>query len=121
MKLCRLCGPVGHRHLTGKVFRIYFRVFDAHIEVSVSSPVRLERIKELVLRFILTARCVDLDEVLIGKGDLRIFVDHFRVGMGRKVVGKEPVVLYIFAVISLGICEPEGALFQPLVQSIPQC
>src|SRR5262249_31074694 len=51
---------------------------------------------------------------------LRILVDHRGVGMGRRVVGIEPVIFDILAMIALQIGEAKGAFLEDAVLAVPE-
>ena len=66
-------------------------------------------------------RCaIARDEVVVREGPLRVLVQHPHVGMGRRRVEVEVVLLDVLAVVALGPGQAEEALLQDRVLPVPQ-
>jgi hypothetical protein len=61
-----------------------------------------------------------LDEPIVGKRPLRIFIEHLEVRMRRRGVEVVVKLFDVFAVISLAVREAEKALFQNWIFPIPE-
>ena len=59
------------------------------------------------------------DEIVVGKGTLRILVERPHVGVGRRAVEVVPEFLHVLAVVALGVGEPEHPLLQDRVAAVP--
>ena len=94
------------------------RVLDDHVEVAVL--VEDAGVQELVLHLLLAAAPVRGDELRVREGPLRILVLDFQVGMRRRAVEVEPVLLDVLAVVALGVGEAEHPLLQDRVGAVPQ-
>ena len=119
MDLRRVRAAIGHRDAGVDVFGIRLGVFDLNVEVALLQPLILERIEQFVFADTLAAAAVRAQQVLVGKGGVRVLVDHGRVGVRRQVVGVEPVVLDVFAVIAFLVGQTVGPLFENRVLSVP--
>jgi hypothetical protein len=94
------------------------RVFDEHVEVAVG--VEDSRVEQLVFRFAATACAVLLHQVRIRKSRLRVLVQELHVGMGRRAVEVEVVLLHVLAVVALAVGEAEQPFLQDRVAPVPQ-
>ncbi len=102
------------------VFRPGFGIFDEDIEVAVF--IEDSRVQQFVLRraHLPPAAPVFFQQFLVRKLALRILVQHLHVTVGRRVVEIEPVFLGVLAVVAFVAREPEHALFEDGIASIPQ-
>ena len=91
-----------------------------HEDIEVAIPVEDASINQLVLRFSATAPPVRLNQIRIWKFTLRIFVEHLHVGVGRRTVDVEVVLLDIFAVVPLTVGQAEHALLEDGILAIPK-
>ena len=66
------------------------------------------------------ALAVFLDQLVVRKCRLRIFVEILQVGTGRRRVEVEVILLYVFAVIAFVVRQAEEALFQNRIFSVPE-
>src|SRR5207249_1535182 len=78
------------------------------------------RVEQLKRALVFPAPRIFLDELLIRKLRLRVFVERLRVGMRRRGVEVEILLFHILAVISLRIAQTKKALFQNRVATIPK-
>ena len=111
---------IDHRDAAEDVLGVRLGVLDEHVEVPVGGEDVGHGIEQLELRLPLASRSVGLDERLVREGDLRILVDHFHVGVRRRAVEVEVVLLHVLAVVALLIAEAERALLQERVLLVPQ-
>ena len=91
------------------VVRRRFGVFEEHIEVA--TLIENAGIDEFVFLFQTRAASIFLDEVLIGKFLLRVFVEAAHEGMRGRVREVVVVVLDVLTVVALRVGEPERAFF----------
>src|SRR6185437_7741415 len=77
-------------------------------------------IEQLILELMPVALAIGRHELGIGIGLLWIFVEIAHVGMCRRIVEVEVVLLHILAVIAFGIGETEQALLEDRVLAVPQ-
>ena len=115
-----LRAAVGHRDAGIEFFRCGFGVFDLHVEIALLHPLILERVVEFVFADVLAAVAVRPQQIVVGEGGLRILVDHGRVGVSRQVVGVEPVVLDVLAVVAVLVGQPVGTLLEYRIAAVPQ-
>ncbi len=104
-----------HQH----VFGIGLGVLHEHVEVSVLR----ERagVEQLVLEVVARPPGVGRDEIRIGVLALRIFVQTLHVGVGRRAIEVEVVLLDVLAVIPLAVGQSEQALLQDRIALVPHC
>ena len=91
-----------------------------HLDVEVSVFVKDSRVEQFVLRLKMGAPAVFGQQILIGECCLRIFVEPFAVGMGRRRVEIVVELLDVLAVVALRTGETEEALLEDRVISIPE-
>src|SRR5260370_26498845 len=113
-----LGSAVVRSHEHEDVFRRGFRIFHEDVEVAVIGENAGVQQFEFELRPV--AAAVFLEQSRVRKFRLRIFVEHFQVGMGRGSVQIVINLLHVLAVIALGIGEAEEALLEERVFAIPQ-
>ena len=117
--LRRFRTAIVHGDSDQHVFGIGLGVFDKHIEVAV--VVEDARIQQLVLELFPGAARIGLHQIAIREFRLRILVEILHVGMRRRAVEIEVVLLDVLAVIAFAVGQSEQALFQDRVASVPQC
>ena len=94
------------------------RILDEHVEVAVG--VEYARVEQLVFRFAAAARAVLLHQVRVRESRLRVLVQELHVGMGRRAVEVEVVLLDVLAVVALAVGETEQPLLQDRVAPVPE-
>ena len=114
-------AAIGHGDAAEEILWRRLGVLHRDIEIALRQPLFTQGIEEFILAGVLAAALVRAQQVRVGKRRLRILVDHRCVGMGGQIVGVEPVVLDVLAVVALLVGQTVGALFENLVASIPQC
>ncbi len=78
------------------------------------------RVEQFVLHLIPPPRMAGLDQICVGVGGLRIFVEILHVRVSRRTVEIKVILLHVLAMITLTVGQAEQALFQNRVFSIPQ-
>jgi hypothetical protein len=88
----------------------------------VEIPVVVEHagVEQLVLHVELAAARVGGGEIVVWKCRLRILVEALHVGMRRRAVEVEPILLDVLAVVALTVREPEHPLLEDRVRAIPE-
>jgi hypothetical protein len=102
------------------VVGVRLRVLDGHVEVAVVAERRANRVEQLILRRVGAAAGVFVDEIGVRKRDLRILVEHPRIGVRRRVIEIEVVLLDVLAVVAFGVREAEQPLLQDGVTLVPE-
>ena len=110
----RLCTVIRMSTSSG----LFFGVFHEHVEISVI--VEDTGIEQFVFELLPRSPPVGLDQVPVGKLALRVLVEVLHVGVRRRAVEVEVVLLHILAMIALVVREPEQALLQDRVALVPQ-
>lgn len=100
------------------VFGRIFDVFDEDIEVAII--VEEAGVGEFVFEFVAAALAVGRDELVVGVGGLRIFVEIFHPRMRRRAVEVVITFLHVFTVIAFAVGEAEEALFEDGIFSVPK-
>ena len=100
------------------VFRAFLGVLDKHVKVAVL--VEDAGIEQLVLELFARSPPVRLDQVAVGILPLRILVEVLHVGVRRRAVDVEVILLDILAMVALAVGEPKQALLQDRVALVPQ-
>ena len=116
-QLGRFRAPVDHADPDQHLFRRRLGVLDEDIEVAV--PVEEPGVEQLVLHLLAAAGAVHPDQIVVGKGILRVFVQQLQVGAGRGGVEVEVVLLHVLAVVALGVGQPEQPLLEDRVTPVP--
>ena len=93
-------------------------VLDDDVEVAV--VVEDAGVEQLVLGVELAAAGVGRHQVVVRERRLRILVERLQVGVRRRRVDVEPVLLGVLAVVALGVVEPEEALLDDRVGTVPE-
>jgi hypothetical protein len=93
-------------------------VLDEHIEIPV---VREDAgVQQFVLGRVRVATRVLRHQIRIGIGAMRILVQHLQVGMRRRRVQVEVVLLDVLAVVAFGIGQAEQSLLQNRIATVPK-
>src|SRR6266513_215302 len=100
------------------IFRRFLRILYEDVEV----PVLIEYsgIEQFILEFLARTAPIGLHQVSIRELRLWIFVEILHVGMSRRAVEIEAVLLYIFTVVSFAVRQSEKAFLQDGVFAVPQ-
>ncbi len=118
MQPCRLRASIVRGDPDEQVIGFRLGVFHEHIEV----PVVVENagIEQLVLEVLARAPLVGLDEVSIGILALGVFVQILHVGVRRRAVDVEVVLLDVLAVIAFAVGEAEQPLLENRIALVPE-
>jgi hypothetical protein len=116
----RIRTPVHRRDPAQHVLLAPLRILDHHVEIPTLRKRRPHRVDQLVLRLIPTPTTVLLDERPVGVGHLRVLVEHLRVGVRRRRVEVEIVLLDVLAVVALVAGEPEEAFLEDRIVLVPE-
>ena len=114
----RVRAAIAHADLDQNVGGRLFGVFHEDIEVAIL--VENASINQLVLRFGATASPIRLDQITIRKFTLWIFIEHLHVGVGRRTVDVEVVLLDVFAMVPLAVGQAKHSLLEYGILAIPQ-
>ena len=109
---------IRHGKTNQRVVRGILGVFREHVEVAV--VVKHARVGQFKLRIVPAPAPVLLDEPLIGKLGLRIFVERLAVRVRRRRVEVEITFLDVLAVVALRVGQAKQALLQNRIAPIPQ-
>ena len=110
MEARRLGAAIGHGDAHQDVVWRGLRIFD--LDVEVAAFVEQAGVLDLVLRVLERTAAVLRDESIVGKGRLRILVEHPHVGVRRDRVEVVVELLDILAMIALLVGKTEQALLQ---------
>ena len=113
-----LRAAVRHGDADRGIGRVRLGVF--HLDVEVAVIVEDARVEELVLGIRPTSTRIGRDEVVVGKGSLRVLVREAEVRVGRRGVLVEVVLLDVLAVVALSVRQPEQALLENRVAAVPE-
>ncbi len=112
-------GPaVGGGDLDADVVRVVLG--ELHEDVPVAVLLEDSGVEQLVLELGLGATSVHRHQVAVGEGGLRILVEHLGVGVGRRAVEVEVVLLDVLAVVPLAVGEAEHPLLEDRVLAVPE-
>ena len=114
----RLWAAVGGRDPDQDVVRVRLRVLDHDVEVAALAEDA--RVEQLELGIPAAAAAVLLDEPGVRVFGLRVLVEPAHVGMGRRAVQVEVVLLDVLAVIALRARQAEVAFLQDRIVLVPQ-
>ena len=109
---------VGNPHVHQHVQRRVLGVVD--LDDPVPIVVKSARVQELVLWIELSPAAILVEQFLVRKGALRIVVPPSVPGMTRERVAVPPVLLRVLAVVRLSARQPEDALLQYRIPTIPE-
>ncbi len=118
MQCGRLRPAIAHADLDQQVFRRLLGIFHKDIEVAI--VIEDSGIQQLIFHVATVAPLVRLDQIIVGKGRLRILVQVLHVGMRRRAVEIEVVFLHVFAVVGFAVRQAEHAFFEDRVFAIPE-
>src|SRR4051812_36945513 len=105
MNFSRLGTPVVHGDLDQQFFGICLGVFDENIEIPI--VIEYTSIQQLILEVVPGTLAIRFHEITIWKLPLGILVQILHIGMGRRAVQIEVVLLHVFAMIAFAIRETE--------------
>jgi hypothetical protein len=77
-------------------------------------------VEQLVFEFVARSLPVDLDQVFIWVGALRILVEVLHVGVRRRAIEIKVVFLNVFAVVGFVVGQTEKPLFKDGIIAVPQ-
>ena len=95
-----------------------FGVFDDHVEITI--VVENAGVDELELQIAFAAPAVFFNQPPVRKFRLRVLVEKFHVGVGRRRVEIKIILFNVFAVVALVTGETEEAFFQDRIFAVPQ-
>ena len=113
-------APVDGRDPAQEVLRSGLGILDEHIEVAALLEGLAQRVDQLELARGARPPPVLLDQEGVGVRDLRVLVEHPHVGVGRRAIEVEVVLLDILAVIALRTRQAEASLLEDGVTPIPE-
>ena len=95
-----------------------FGILHEHVEI----PILIEhpRIDQFVLEFVPAPAAAGLDQVIVRKGRLRIFVEILHVRVGRRAIEVEVILLDILPMIAFAVGQPKQAFLEDRILAIPQ-
>src|SRR5579863_8644478 len=93
-------------------------IFELDVEIAIL--VENAGIDNFVFAIAQAARGVCGDEVGVRKGGLRVFVEHFHIGVRRQSIQIVVELLDVFAVISFSVRETEKTLLQEGIAAVPK-
>ena len=115
----RLVGtPIAGGDLHQEVVRGILCVFHNDIEITVI--VKDAGIDQFELFRVPSPAAILIHQPPVRKLPLRVFVEHFQVGMRRGCIQKIIQFLHILAVVPLGVGQPKETLLEDWVVAIPQ-
>src|SRR5271170_835699 len=114
----RFRSAVRDRDLDEDIFGISFCVLDEHIEIAVF--VEYSGVEQFVFWIVSATTAIFFQQLRIGKGGMRIFVEILHVGMRRCTVEVEITFFYVLAMIAFFAGEAEEAFLEDGVALVPQ-
>jgi hypothetical protein len=114
----RIRAAVRRRDADQRIVRASLRVLDKDVEITVI--VEDARIEQLILHLAAAAAPVGLDQVFVRKRALRVLVEPLHVGVGRRGIEVEVVLLHVLAVVALAVGQAEQALLEDGVFPVPE-
>jgi hypothetical protein len=114
----RLGAPIGHRDADQDVVAAGLRVLDGDVEVAVL--VEDPGVEQLVLGLSAVATRVFGSQRLVRERRLRVLVQPLHVGVRRRGVEVEVVLLHVLAVIAVGAGHTEQPLLEDRVTLVPE-
>ncbi len=118
VELGRLGTPVRGADADQDVFRAGLGVLHDDVEVPIVG--KRAGVEQLEFRRPPVAPRVLLHEARVGKRRLRVLVEHLHVGVRRRGVEVEVVLLDVLAVIALAAGEPEEPLLEDRIAPVPE-
>eukprot|EP00659_Diplonema_papillatum_P003495 gene3494-biopygen3434 len=118
LQACGLVRTVVHGNAHEHIIGLVLGVFDGDIAIAVvfENP----GIEDLVFGISKATAGVLGDQVIVGKGRVRVFVEHAHVGMARHAIDEKVQFLDVFAVVALGVVQAEQAFLDDRVALVPQ-
>jgi len=115
---CILRSPVADRNPDQQVLGICLGILDKNVEIAV--VIEHTGVEQFVLRLLAAAPVIRLHQVTIRIGCLGILVEILHIGVGRRAVQIEVVLLDILAMIPLAVGQPEQPLLDDGVPAVPE-
>ena len=109
---------VGNRNLNEDIINLGLGVLYENIEVAALG--KDAGIGQFIFGLVGSAPAVFLLKLGIGKGCLRVFVEHLAVGMRRQGIEEIVYLFYVLAVIALRVRQAKQAFFEDRVPAVPQ-
>ncbi len=106
------------RDLDQNIFRRGLGIFHEHIEIAVL--IEYARIHELEFLLTLSPLAIFFDELVVREGRLGIFVQVLHVGMRRRRIEVEVILLHVLAMIAFMARQPKQAFLQNMIAPIPK-
>ena len=95
-----------------------FGVLDKDIKITII--IEDTCIQELELRLVLTSLPAFLNQLVVRKGPLRIFIEHLQIRMGWGSIEVIIKLLYILSMVALAVRKAKKPLFQYRIAAIPK-
>ena len=118
MQFCRLRSAVGCGDPHQDVFRTVFGIFHKDVEVAV--VVEDAGVEQFILHVVPGTAAVRLHQIGVGIGRLRVLVEILHVGVRRRAVEVEVVLLHVLAVVALAVGQSEEPLLEDGILAVPQ-
>src|SRR6267142_5906372 len=118
MQFCSVRSTVDCRDPHEDVFRTAFGIF--HKDVEISIVIEDPGVEEFILHLAFRTAAVRFYQIGIGIGRLWVLVEILHVGVRRRTVEVEVVLLHIFAMVALVVGQPEESLLENRIFAVPQ-
>ena len=118
MQFGRFGTAVVNADLNQDVVRRLFGILHEHIEIAIL--VKHAGIDQFVLELVAAPPPARFHKIRVRKCRLRILVEVLHVRVRRRAVEIEVVLLDVFAMIALAVREPEQALLENRILSVPK-
>src|SRR5262249_25179540 len=105
-------------HLHQQVVRPALGILNNDVKIAVI--IKDAGIEQLELRLVSATAAVLLHEPSVWELALRVLVEHFQVGMGRRGVQVVVDLFHVFAVIALAVGQAEEPLLQNRIATVPK-
>src|SRR5262245_15855276 len=114
----RFRPSVAEADLDQDILRSLLGVLHEHIKVAIA--IEDAGVQQFIFHFVAVAPSVGFDQVIVGIGGLRIFVQILHIGVSRSAVEVEVVLFGVLAVVAFTVGQTEKAFLENRVPSIPQ-
>ncbi len=118
MQVCRIGSSIGRRDSHQDVFRTSLGVFHKDVEVSV--VLEDTRVEKFILHLVAVAASVGLQQIGVGIGRLRIFVQKLHVRVRRRAVEVEVILFDVLAVVAFAVGQSKQPLFENRIPAVPE-
>ena len=115
---CR--ATIYDRNAAQDILRAGFGVLDGDVKIAALFKCLAQGIDQFVLGRCASSLSIFLHQLCVGELDLRIFVEHFHVRVGRSAVQIVVILFHIFAVVALQSGQAKESLLQDRVALIPK-